>query len=230
MDSLTSKLFSRAQLLAMLTGLLCFTSITTQASMFSFVGGDNGVLPANWNPSDASAISQNIIVFDGVNEGVRLDQSADLVYTYIGKEAGSTNSFGASGNAFFSDDFFDKPRTAHNSAFEVLDAAAGFLDFNFMGLGTCCTAAGEWVNGAGNFGSNNRLSLAVAVLSPSSLYLMFGDGWGDNDFDDMVVRVDATAASVVVFPPSQVPVPAAIWLFGTALVGLVGLGRRRKVT
>jgi hypothetical protein len=27
-------------------------------------------------------------------------------------------------------------------------------------------------------------------------------------------------------PP--VPIPAAVWLFGTALIGLVGIGKRRK--
>ena len=29
--------------------------------------------------------------------------------------------------------------------------------------------------------------------------------------------------------PSAVPVPAAVWLFGTALIGFVGMSRRRKV-
>ena len=29
--------------------------------------------------------------------------------------------------------------------------------------------------------------------------------------------------------PSPVPVPAAIWLFGTALIGFIGISRRRKV-
>jgi hypothetical protein len=29
---------------------------------------------------------------------------------------------------------------------------------------------------------------------------------------------------------SEVPVPAAFWLFGTALIGLVGFGKRRKAT
>jgi hypothetical protein len=31
-----------------------------------------------------------------------------------------------------------------------------------------------------------------------------------------------------VIPPNPVPVPAAIWLFGTALIGLVGFSKRRK--
>ena len=37
--------------------------------------------------------------------------------------------------------------------------------------------------------------------------------------------------AVVVHPtaPSAVPVPAAAWLFGSALVGLAGIGRKRKV-
>ena len=30
--------------------------------------------------------------------------------------------------------------------------------------------------------------------------------------------------------PSPIPVPAAVWLFGTALIGFVGISRRRKVS
>jgi hypothetical protein len=43
-----------------------------------------------------------------------------------------------------------------------------------------------------------------------------GDSWGNYPHLDNV--------SV-----SAVPVPAAIWLFGTALIGLVGFGKRRKL-
>lgn len=32
----------------------------------------------------------------------------------------------------------------------------------------------------------------------------------------------------VVFEPAAVPIPAAVWLFGTALIGLVGFSKRRK--
>jgi len=30
-------------------------------------------------------------------------------------------------------------------------------------------------------------------------------------------------------PPSEVPVPAAVWLFGTALLGFIGISRRRNL-
>jgi len=30
-------------------------------------------------------------------------------------------------------------------------------------------------------------------------------------------------------PIPAVPIPAAIWLFGTALIGFVGMPRRRKI-
>lgn len=34
--------------------------------------------------------------------------------------------------------------------------------------------------------------------------------------------------STTVVPPSDVPVPAAVWLFGSGLMGLVGVARRRR--
>lgn len=44
---------------------------------------------------------------------------------------------------------------------------------------------------------------------------------GDADFDDFVVGVN--------FRPSVVPLPAAAWLFGSALFGFVMVSNRRKV-
>ena len=39
---------------------------------------------------------------------------------------------------------------------------------------------------------------------------------------------DELGAAITVIPPSAIPVPATVWLFGTALIGLVGFGKRRK--
>ena len=46
----------------------------------------------------------------------------------------------------------------------------------------------------------------------------------NGNFDITTMHVDA----ITVTPPSTVPVPAAVWLFGSGLVGLVGVARRRR--
>jgi hypothetical protein len=45
---------------------------------------------------------------------------------------------------------------------------------------------------------------------------------------EMDPAVSFTSESGVFLSVSQVPIPAAAWLFGSALVGLVGVGRRKK--
>lgn len=58
----------------------------------------------------------------------------------------------------------------------------------------------------------------IDPLTGDFLFSTFGGG-------NRVIRVDGFIAPP---PPSAVPVPAAIWLFGTALIGLVGFSKRRK--
>ena len=58
--------------------------------------------------------------------------------------------------------------------------------------------------------NGNGLTPAGAVTCPSS---------GDCDFNDLVVMVESV---------QPIPVPAAVWLFGSGLLGLVGIARRRK--
>ena len=41
--------------------------------------------------------------------------------------------------------------------------------------------------------------------------------------------IDAVGAISSAPPVNPVPVPAAVWLFGTALIGFVGMSRRRKI-
>ena len=209
---------------------LCFYwAGAANASMFTLIGGDDTkFLPGNWNPSNEPSdlsVGDGITVFNEAGEGVWLNGAADLVYTYIGKEAGSTNAFASSSSYFLTEDYMGVPGTDSGTSFATSASSAGYLDFTFLGLGTCCVAPGSFTNGSGStndygFDVNLGLSLAVASISDSALYLMFGDGYGDADFDDMVVKVEAMSA---------VPVPAAFWLFGTALIGFIGVSRSTKV-
>jgi hypothetical protein len=67
-------------------------------------------------------------------------------------------------------------------------------------------AAGTW--------TENQFALAWEDLRASN-------SKADFDFNDFVVMVDSVA-------PSAVPVPAAVWLFVSGLLGLVGMARRRR--
>ena len=67
----------------------------------------------------------------------------------------------------------------------------------------------------------------VAIPPPSTTALIIDAGFfGDwQDGNGASVTVDYVGAQVNV---SAVPVPAAVWLFGSGLIGLVGIARRRS--
>jgi len=53
-------------------------------------------------------------------------------------------------------------------------------------------------------------------------------GWGDTFATVPTDYTNTEAGSYLVRQLSPVPVPAAVWLFGSGLIGLVGLARRKK--
>jgi len=74
---------------------------------------------------------------------------------------------------------------------------------------------------AGTTVSGSLTLLGLGIFDPTdeaTLELLSGF---DNSVRDWVRLEASTLASVV-------PIPAAVWLFGTALMGLVGFGKRRK--
>jgi hypothetical protein len=65
---------------------------------------------------------------------------------------------------------------------------------------------------------------APGVWSANEYILAWEDlpvGSSDKDYNDMVLIVESVN-------PAVVPVPAAVWLFGSGLLGLVGVARRKK--
>lgn len=70
------------------------------------------------------------------------------------------------------------------------------------------------------------------VDNPGLLTGSFGFELLDYDVNTISAFVDSygaiSAIGPVTEPPSAVPVPAAVWLFGSGLIGLVGVARRKK--
>ena len=68
--------------------------------------------------------------------------------------------------------------------------------------------------------SGQDFDLTYAGLSEGTRLTLFHP---ENNFSSVVFEAELTSLNAV-------PVPAAVWLFGTALIGLVGFSRRRKTT
>lgn len=104
------------------------------------------------------------------------------------------------------------------------NAASGVVDFVF--LGTSGAAVSNFDIATMSF---NVIGVEGDPLTGSTI-IDFEDsgfgGWiipGGEPYPDVVTYTDGEVTVV-----SAVPVPAAVWLFGSGLLGLVGVARRRR--
>ena len=187
-----------------------FVAGPASAMVLSVAGGTPDTVPANFNPTGfpgGVSTGDPITVFDSGDAGfgLSLSSNATLRFEFLGSEADFTNVFNFGGDLF---------STATAAVGDVVTVAAngGLLPFSFIGGGTGGTA----VNGGP---IDAPLLMAFADLGNNSFLAMFNDGGGpDADFDDLVVRVSV----------SQVPLPPAIWLLISAVLGLVSFSRIRR--
>jgi hypothetical protein len=143
---------------------------------------------------------------------------ASLEYEYLGSEAANDNTFVLLNP--HSDLFSNDGSTAVYDTYRETTSEDGLLDFEFetewvkCGFRGCRDKKAEAENGGW---TDWGLSIGVFEEKVGQSYIvLFGDGSGDHDMDDMAVRI------------SVVPVPAALPLFGAALIGMGFLARRRK--
>ena len=136
--------------------------------------------------------------------GLSLSEAAKLTFTYLGKDAGFTNTFTTGAGAFSTD--------GTNS---VGDSFSGDYLADFVAFTLGSSGGGTATN---NGDITSPLQFAIALLSDTSAIILFDDGGTGSDFDDMAIRVDV----------SQVPLPPAVWLLLSAILGLVSFTRIRR--
>ncbi len=170
-------------------------------------GGIAGAIPASGfsltaetglNPLDP------ITIYDSTTPGLglRLSSPAQVEFTFLGLEADATNAFDVLGGQVFT----GATPAGTTNTFGLL---GGLVDFAFQS-----TIGGTAANGAIAAG----ISIAFADLGDGSFIALFNDGGTDADFDDFAVKIAV----------SPVPLPPAVWLFISAILGLVSFTRIRR--
>ena len=118
----------------------------------------------------------------------------------------------------------------------VLSGGSGTVGFGSGSGNTLTIAAGSYTfteaNDAQYYSSGASLALASGALSNFNYQAISGTNDAVDNFDSLFasfwsdIYLSGTWDTTVQMTP--VPIPAALWLFGSGLLGLVGLARRKK--
>lgn len=134
-----------------------------------------------------------------------------------------TIEFGDAGTYTFSFDAkapseggIDASQVSARAFIKTLDPNAGFFVSNDIGVEMTNVSNSEWASFA--------ISIDITDALTGSL-LQFGFETTGGNFADSGVYYDNVSFGA---PTSEVPVPAAAWMFGSALLGLAGAARKRK--
>ena len=199
----------------------CAGAVTLAASLsanaaFVVAGGSTSPWPV---PGNDFTSDLEVKGFNQMTSSAQLSVNQDgfVDFYYIAAESSYSNTFHNT-NGFITEG--DDPFNFNGYAMITVEVSAGdMLDFSFQ------SASAAALTPVDNHAATNLEGLGIMTPGSSSssltqLVLAYNDGSIDADFDDMLVRADFRVAAV--------PVPAAIWLFGSGLIGLIGMARRRK--
>ena len=187
-------------------------TITADANLTAFMGGTHASDSFSWGIQSGSTSSGNapgkfVYTF---TTGVDLTQPANVV---------SSNQLSVGYNALEASDL----------------TLNGQINSGTPGDGASTPATGDGLWGRGStqdpqnwFG--NGPNTAIALGTASTLYTLTGNG--TNVTAQVYLageKVTLLANGTLEAVASAVPLPAAIWLLGSGLLGLAGIGRRRAV-
>jgi len=221
---------------AVLSLAAAFVCGNAQAASFSIVGGSSSNLPSSFNPSpnvDGLAPGLSVSVFSTLNQGtggLYVDPgNSSLLFTYYGLEANHTNVAEATftynaGSPMFS----TAANNPGDSQIVANGGSSGLSLVNFLFADQTAFPDRVAVNG-GNIGA--LVLLAFYVTPDGQTAYAFFDDTGkftflpDFDGDDMIVKISFAGGGA---NPPEMPIPGALWLFGSVLAGGAALARRRK--
>ena len=189
--------------------VLTTTGTDTLASNFNpNYPGFPGTFPGF--PGAVNPGSSTVEVIANPGEGLELTAPGTVMVEYLGRESAFTNDFRSP--TFAIGDTIFSTATSSIGDTDLIAAGMGLVPFFFVSSGGGMIGNGNVPTGA--------MSIEFADLGDGSFLAFFNDpALIDNDFDDMVVRFSDV---------SQVPLPPAIWLLLSAILGLIAVARNRR--
>lgn len=232
----------RNRILPALLGVMLFAGLNqAQALTINFSGGTSDAT----NPGLLTAIMDLDVTTNGATSG------NDLLTVTLANLSDTTGEIGSQNGGFtLSEAFFNftgdssllifdpVPQGTPNPVLTTNESADGFGTFDVKldladtsNDGLLPNFEGFWHIDLGGTGFSmadfNLLSDPQPGNNPQLAALFFSKGSCDPEepfsSDPGLCTEDSAYAS-----PSPVPVPAAVWLFGSGLLGLVGMARRKK--
>jgi len=137
-----------------------------------------------------------------------IDLTADNANPFVGDFRININLFNVTLDEFFQDTFNDFSLAAAQTSLSL--SGSDSLIADWLASHTVATST---LAGLGNPSSSSLFRSSVSNLPFDSICV-----------SEDIIGIDGCSPDI---PP--VPVPAAVWLFGTALIGFVGIARRRKL-
>ena len=197
--------------------LLAFASSTANALSLTVTGQETlGALPSDFDLYVMGIGSGFLPAYfaNAANSGLGVDGPAEIKFTFMGEEACFDNTF----EFGFGNTLFSNSGTAMGASVTLQQLTADSL----LDLAFTSNTTNQLRNGQGTF---DNASIAIVLLSAVDALIFFNDDYkGDSDYDDMVVRLEISKLPQL----SEVPLPGALLLFGSGLLGLAGISVRRN--
>ena len=209
--------------------LLGLSVSSVNASSFNIDFGDDYLgLPSSygaasgqtgtWNDITSLGTTSNLTDVGGAPTTTDIDINAGTI-------SGHWNAPTNNDETLLNDNFFSSSATWSLS---INDLAQGAYDIYYYAPAHTSVPTGAFtINGTARQSLNGSTTMSQGV----SWDVLFGvaiDATETLTITRVGTSGNAGLSGLQIVSASAVPVPAAIWLFGTALIGLVGFGKRRK--
>ncbi len=168
-----------------------------------------GVLGAQFNATTIKPVGNDLTVFSAPSTG-----GATISGAY------GLSTLSLIGGAFDTDLRYVVPTYNANGG-SVYAFGSGSSAANVWGAG------GDTGNGGStNLYNQNPAQDGIGLGTATTLFGLTGNG-DKTSVQSYVLGSNLTLSSAGVLSVSSVPLPAAVWLFGSGLLGLIGVGRRK---